>query len=94
MACPVRRSVALPCLVPALLSLGFAASCAVSEPRPQPAATDDVAAWRQHIAPRPQEVAWETIPWRTTFREGLADANRAGKPLLLWLMNGHPLGCT
>ena len=50
--------------------------------------------WREAIAARPEELAWQSIPWRTSFRDGIRDANAAGKPMLLWLMNGHPMGCT
>ena len=71
-------------------------SCVVDSPQPRTQLrTDaDLAAWSKHLAPAPEEIAWESIPWRGTFREGLTDAGAAGKPLLLWLMNGHPLGCT
>ena len=54
----------------------------------------DLAAWRRHLAPSEVENRWRTIPWRATTGEGLRDAARAEKPMLLWLMNGHPLGCT
>jgi hypothetical protein len=50
--------------------------------------------WQEAIRPRPEELAWRRIPWRTSLQAGLADAYSGGKPLLLWLMNGHPLGCT
>jgi hypothetical protein len=39
-------------------------------------------------------LAWQQIPWATTFKDGIVAADAAGKPLLLWTMNGHPLGCT
>ena len=51
-------------------------------------------AWREHILPNETEMAWEQIPWLTTFKDGIAAADAAEKPLLLWTMNGHPLGCT
>ena len=51
-------------------------------------------AWRDHILPNESEMAWEQIPWLTTFKDGIVAANAAEKPLLLWTMNGHPLGCT
>ena len=51
-------------------------------------------AWQTHILPRPDEVRWEQIPWLSTFAGGLAAAGHAQRPLLLWAMNGHPLGCT
>jgi hypothetical protein len=50
--------------------------------------------WRDHILPAADEMAWEQIPWLTTFKDGILAADQARKPLLLWTMNGHPLGCT
>ena len=60
-------------------------------PSPAPGNVDD---WQRHIWPSPDEVRWMEIPWHPTFGGGLAAAGRAGKPLLFWAMNGHPLGCT
>ena len=54
----------------------------------------DLAAWRQHLEPSGRELRWESIPWLPSFGEGLLQADREAKPLLLWTMNGHPLGCT
>lgn len=48
----------------------------------------------QHIQPTKQEGRWQEIPWRNTFWDAVQEANRAEKPILLWGMNGHPLGCT
>ena len=50
--------------------------------------------WRDHILPDQQELAWQEIPWLTTFKDGIIAADTGQKPLLLWTMNGHPLGCT
>ena len=36
---------------------------------------------------------WETIGWRTDLLAAREEAEKAGKPLFLWAMNGHPLGC-
>lgn len=36
---------------------------------------------------------WETIGWRTDLLAACEEAEKAGKPLFLWAMNGHPLGC-
>ena len=52
------------------------------------------AAWRDHISPTAAELRWTQIPWLTTFGDGIAQADSQDKPLLLWVMNGHPLGCT
>lgn len=38
--------------------------------------------------------SWRTIPWKI----GLLDAQRTSaqqhKPIFIWAMDGHPLGCT
>ena len=51
-------------------------------------------AWVRYVLPRESELAWEEIPWLPSFAEGMRAAGERGAPLLLWLMNGHPLGCT
>ena len=50
--------------------------------------------WLDFIKPTSKEIAWAQIPWLTTFYDGLVESDRTQKPLLLWVMNGHPLGCT
>ena len=50
--------------------------------------------WQEFIKPTKDELAWAEIPWRSTFYDGLVESDREQKPLLLWVMNGHPLGCT
>ena len=56
--------------------------------------TDNYKMWKDFIKPTGKELAWVQIPWRSTFYDGLIDADNNQKPLLLWVMNGHPLGCT
>jgi len=50
--------------------------------------------WRATILPTPEESAWSAIPWLASFADGIRRADADRKPLLLWAMNGHPLGCT
>ena len=50
--------------------------------------------WRQHLSPTRDELRWQEIAWLPTFSEGVLQAHTQQKPLLLWAMNGHPLGCT
>lgn len=50
--------------------------------------------WFDYITPPENELLWRSVPWRSSFKEGLIDADKYQKPLLLWAMNGHPLGCT
>lgn len=56
--------------------------------------SDTYAHWRDYLVPPAEEEAWLEIGWRTTFWDGLRAAQEERKPLLLWAMNGHPLGCT
>jgi hypothetical protein len=37
---------------------------------------------------------WTEIPWLTDLAEARKLAARDGKPIFMWAMNGHPLGCT
>ena len=40
------------------------------------------------------EEKWQTIPWRVDLLAARDAAAKEGKPVFLWSMNGHPLGCT
>jgi hypothetical protein len=37
--------------------------------------------------------AWRTIPWKTSLLEAQSVAADQGKPIFIWAMDGHPLGC-
>lgn len=50
--------------------------------------------WRGRLLPTEQEAAWTEIPWRDALWKAVVEAERDPKPILLWAMNGHPLGCT
>lgn len=54
----------------------------------------DLAAVRAHVLPSEEEVAWKRLGWRASLARGVLEAQAAEKPILLWAMNGHPLGCT
>lgn len=56
--------------------------------------TETAAAMMRFIRPRPDELSWQAIPWRTSIPEALSIAARDRKPVLLWTMNGNPLGLT
>ena len=46
------------------------------------------------IKPSAGEDQWAEIPWGTSLLEARKQAAKEGKPILLWEMDGHPLGCT
>jgi len=60
---------------------------------PAPAA-DAFAARLQRILPTGEELAFLAVPWRTELRTALVEGDAQDKPVLLWAMNGHPLGQT
>ena len=45
------------------------------------------------VLPTADEERWLEIPWLTNIADARAEAERQGKPVLLWVMNGNPLGC-
>jgi len=50
--------------------------------------------WKATIEPDSQEALYLQIPWRESLLRGLREAKREDKPVMLFAMNGHPLGCT
>jgi len=47
----------------------------------------------KEILPKVEEKSWEKIPWRIDLWEARREAAEQGKPIYLWEMDGHPLGC-
>ena len=45
------------------------------------------------VRPAPGEDAFAEIPWLTSLWDAREKAAKLGKPILLWEMDGHPLGC-
>ncbi|MSQ95699.1 MAG: hypothetical protein EXR98_14230 [Gemmataceae bacterium] len=45
------------------------------------------------IKPQANEEKFMEIPWQTNLWEARKQAAAEGKPILLWEMDGHPLGC-
>jgi hypothetical protein len=73
--------------------LCLAAASAAQDPGARdPTGQDSFAAQRDAIVPKGEELSWHAVPWRPELRTALAEADREGKPVLLWAMNGHPLG--
>ena len=50
--------------------------------------------WRSYIRTSNNELDWQNLPWKLSFHEGLKEGAKLNKPIILWAMNGHPLGCT
>jgi len=45
------------------------------------------------IKPQADEEKFMQIPWMTSLWDARKKAADEGKPILLWEMDGHPLGC-
>jgi hypothetical protein len=60
----------------------------------EPIPADQFQALHALVRPAGGEDRWAAIPWRTSLWQARQEAARAGKPILLWEMDGHPLGCT
>jgi hypothetical protein len=60
----------------------------------QPQRSTEYARWRDYLLPGASEQSHRTIPWRASVLHGLIDAQKQDRPILLFLMNGHPLGCS
>ena len=46
------------------------------------------------IKPAKSELNWLKIDWGTDLWEARKQAAEQGKPIFLWEMDGHPMGCT
>lgn len=47
----------------------------------------------KELRPADDEV-WRTIPWKTSVLDAQKEAGEQQKPIFIWAMDGHPLGCT
>ncbi len=64
------------------------------EPAGVPAIRDaDYATLKSLVPPKPEEELFTTLPWETSLWAGRTKAAASGKPILIWSMDGHPLGC-
>ena len=50
--------------------------------------------WIDFIRPADDDKKWERLDWRSELGSAVAEAKALDRPILLWAMNGHPLGCT
>jgi hypothetical protein len=41
-----------------------------------------------------EDVTWRLIPWRIELLAAQREAAAQNKPMFIWAMDGHPLGCT
>ena len=77
------------------LVAGALVASAVSEPAPGAERIEPGKFGELHalIKPRAEEEKWANTPWMASLWEARERAAKEGKPILLWEMDGHPLGC-
>jgi hypothetical protein len=83
----------LPVCVLAGAACGLAAG-AFETPSPRVLTPERFTRMHSLIKPHPDEDQWAKIPWRASLWQARRQAAKEGKPILLWEMDGHPLGCT
>lgn len=48
-----------------------------------------------HAELQPDDSAlWRSVPWKTSVLSAQQVAAEQKKPIFIWAMDGHPLGCT
>jgi hypothetical protein len=62
-------------------------------PAAPPVPAKDFSRLHTLIKPAAAEEKWTQIPWLVSLWDARQKAADAGKPILLWEMDGHPLGC-
>jgi hypothetical protein len=44
--------------------------------------------------PTDAELAWRKVPWLPSVWDGIVEGQKSDRPILMWILNGHPLACT
>ncbi|MCB9886790.1 MAG: hypothetical protein H6838_14960 [Planctomycetes bacterium] len=78
-----------------LLASALASAHAQNEAQAQTAPLDLAAFTRlqQELTPDPA-APWRSVPWQLDLLAAQRAAAASHKPLFVWAMDGHPLGCT
>ena len=66
---------------------------ATAQPADAAPLTDARAAELHELLTPSADEPWRTIPWMTSVLEAQRVAIERGKPIFIWAMDGHPLGC-
>ena len=78
----------------AVVALGLVCLSVVPVYSAKPIPAEQFDKLRAAIKPAKDEDKWAAIPWQTSLWQARKLAAEKGKPILLWEMDGHPLGCT
>lgn len=72
----------------------FAATGVAQDKPPTELTWDTFDRVRDFTLPTDKELGWRDIPWRSDLGQAVAEASKKEMPVLIWAMNGDPLGCT
>jgi hypothetical protein len=81
------------CILIAFFSIAFLNSALLAQSASQKLSNAEVDQLFKVIRPSEGEDPFATIPWQTNLWDARKLAAKDGKPILLWEMDGHPLGC-
>lgn len=87
----VRRAATALGLLAAIAASTLATGSAGAVPDLREAAADPALA--DAVRPQADELRWMEIDWQTDLWQARRAAYDEGKPIFLWQMDGHPLGC-
>jgi hypothetical protein len=87
------RTLALPGLAFGALLAWYISTPTTATPVPEQMTAEKQAALLAVIRPCEGEDAFDKIAWLTAIHDAREKAAKEGKPILLWEMDGHPLGC-
>ena len=48
--------------------------------------------FRAIVNVKPAELSWQQVEWRSTFWNGLVEAQAKDKPIFYWIYDGDPRG--
>ena len=88
----LRRALPL-ATVAACAMLLFAAPLLAQAQDGKRLSTTEIEKLHRLIKPQAGEEKWQEIPWLTDLWQARQQAAAQGKRILLWEMDGHPLGC-
>ncbi len=78
---------------PWLLGAGLVLTCTAGARAAEPIRPADFGKIQALVKPSTGDDKWAQIPWLTDLWEARRRAAAQGKPILLWEMDGNPLGC-
>ena len=81
-------------MIRVLVALAFVVTIGPAVAQLPPLDQTTIDQYQTAIEPTDDEVAFLKIDWKSQLSNAVAVAHASEKPLLIYVMNGHPLGCT